>query len=149
MNTNYNNLITINKMAIKSYLCPSEYRKCIYLENNKSGIYCWTNLITGKIYIGSSINLKNRFYSYLSYKWLKTQSLKYNSKIYNALLKYGYSNFKLSILKYCDNDELCKWEQHYMDLLKPEYNILKFAGSRLSHRHSYATKLKLRSYKPT
>lgn len=117
MNINCNNQIAI----IKSYSNPYEDRKRIYLENrNKPGIYCLSNLITGKLYIGSSTNLTERFYCYLSYTKLKRQSLRYNSFINNALLKYGYSNFKLNILKYCDNNELHKWEQHYMNLLKPE-----------------------------
>lgn len=31
-------------------------------------------------------------------------------------------------------------EQYYMDLLKPEYNGLTVAGSRLGFKHSEATK---------
>ena len=134
----------------KSYYFPYEERKRIYVENrNKSGIYCWKNLITGKLYVGSAINLTKRFYCYLSYIRLQKESLRYNSRIHDALLKYDYVNFKLSILKYCNNNELNKWEQYYIDLLQPEYNILKYVGSTRSHRHSLATILKLRSYKPS
>jgi group I intron endonuclease len=52
------------------------------------------------------------------------------------LLKYGYSKFKLEILKYCSPAACLKWEQLYIDLLKPEYNILKTAGSLLGYKHS-------------
>jgi len=45
--------------------------------------------------------------------------------INKALLKYGYSNFKLEILEYCDKSVNIEREQHYIDLLKPEYNTLK------------------------
>jgi len=45
--------------------------------------------------------------------------------IYKALLKNGYSNFTLEILEYCDSEDLIKREQYYLELLKPEYNILK------------------------
>ena len=99
--------------------------------------------------MGSAINLTKRFYCYLSYIRLQKESLRYNSRIHDALLKYDYVNFKLSILKYCNNNELNKWEQYYIDLLQPEYNILKYVGSTRSHRHSLATILKLRSYKPS
>ena len=56
--------------------------------------------------------------------------------IEKALLKYGYSNFKLEILEYCDKDEVLSREQYYLDFLKPEYNILKQAGSSLGFTHS-------------
>lgn len=59
--------------------------------------------------------------------------------IEKALLKYGYSNFKLEILEYCDKDEVLSREQFYLDLLKPEYNILKKAGSSLGFKHSEET----------
>jgi hypothetical protein len=45
--------------------------------------------------------------------------------INKALLKYGYSQFSLSILEYCD--ELMIKEKYY--LLSPKYNILKEPGS--------------------
>jgi group I intron endonuclease len=56
--------------------------------------------------------------------------------ITRALLKYGYSKFKLEILKYCSPAKCIKWEQFYMDLLKPEYNIFKIAGSSLGSKRS-------------
>jgi group I intron endonuclease len=53
------------------------------------------------------------------------------SAIYSALLKHGYSNFGVDILEYCEPNKLITREQHYIDLLKPKYNICKTAGSRL------------------
>lgn len=63
--------------------------------------------------------------------------------ICKALLKNGYSKFELKILEYCDITDVIKREQHYMDLLKPEYNILKIAGSTLGFRHSKETLAKM------
>jgi len=60
--------------------------------------------------------------------------------IYKALLKHGYAEFKLEILEYCSADILLKREQHYFDKCKPEYNMLKIAGSPLGYRHSEAAK---------
>jgi group I intron endonuclease len=54
--------------------------------------------------------------------------------ISRALLKYGYSNFKLEILEYCEPSNCLEREQYYLDSLNPEYNILKIAGSCLGHR---------------
>lgn len=56
--------------------------------------------------------------------------------IYKALLKYGHSNFSLSILEYCEPDKCIEREQYYIDLFKPEYNILQTAGSSLGYKHS-------------
>lgn len=74
---------------------------------------------------------------------------KHDSIIYKALIKYNYENFRLDILKYCEIKELIKWEQYYIDLLNPEYNILKTAGSTLGHKHSSETIAKLKNYKPS
>ena len=49
--------------------------------------------------------------------------------IYKALLAHGFDNFKLEILEHCKPSDLIKREQHYIDLLKPEYNIIKIAVS--------------------
>lgn len=46
----------------------------------------------------------------------------------------GYDNFRLEILEYCDNNVLR--EQYYLDLLKPDYNILKTAYSLAGFKHS-------------
>ena len=64
--------------------------------------------------------------------------------IHKALLRYGYSKFKLEILEYCNKDEILAREQYYLDYLKPDYNISKIAGSPLGVKHSDATKIKMR-----
>lgn len=55
-------------------------------------------------------------------------------------MKYGYSSFKLEILEYCDTNNLLKKEQYYLDYLKPEYNVLRIAGSMLGFKHRESTK---------
>lgn len=47
--------------------------------------------------------------------------------IYKALLVYDYVNFTLEILEHCESSVLLEREQYYIDLLKPNYNILKIA----------------------
>jgi group I intron endonuclease len=97
-------------------------------------------LITNKIYIGSSISLGNRFSTYYSLAYLKNKVIKGSSIIYNSLLKYGHSNFSIDILEYCEPSLLVEREQYYIDILKPEYNILKNVGSRLGSKQSEETK---------
>ena len=64
--------------------------------------------------------------------------------ICNALLKYGYSNFMVEILEYCEPEDVISREQHYFDTLSPEYNVLKVAGSRLGKKHSEETLTRLK-----
>ena len=63
--------------------------------------------------------------------------------INKALLKYGYSGFQLEILEYCKPSDVILREQYYIDLLVPEYNILKIAGSSLGFKHSDVAKAKI------
>ncbi len=76
---------------------------------------------------------------------LETQIKTNKSFIYRSLLKYGYSNFRLEILEYCDPDKTLNREQAFLDLLQPHYNILKKAGSLLGFRHSEETIAKLKT----
>lgn len=112
--------------------------KVIILDDNrnKGGIYCWINNINDKIYVGSSVNLTERFYKYYSVKHLTMRK----TPIHNAILKNGYSNFSLAILEYiADKEETINKEQYYLDLLNPNYNVLEVAGSTLGYKHSEET----------
>lgn len=95
----------------------------------------------GKSYVGSAKNLSIRFKQYFNYNHLTAP--KRNMAIYKAILKYGYAEFRLEILEYCDPQELLKKEQFYMDKFNPEYNILKFAGSSLGYVFSEASRAKM------
>lgn len=115
----------------------------IFKDNkNKCGVYRWINLETNKSYVGSSVNLRRRFNTYYSFSYLTRNK----SLISKALLKYGYSRFRLEILEYCDPSVLMEREQYYIDLLKPEYNILKIAGSLLGFKHSDSTRERLSKF---
>jgi len=65
-----------------------------------------------------------------------------------ALLKYGYTNFSLTILDICDIDDLMSREKHFFEVYSPEYNILKIPGSPnrgSGWKHSEATIEKMRN----
>ena len=106
----------------------AHYLKKIILEENKgkSGIYMFTNKVTKDFYIGQSKNLYNRFLNYFNPSYIRRLK---NSIIGRAIIKYGYSNFSITILEYCDKVDLTAKEQYYFDTLKPVYNILKVAGA--------------------
>ena len=116
--------------------CELEKDRILFDNKNKPVVYRWINNVNNKTYIGSSANLTERLYKYYSIKHLT----KYRTPIHNALLKYGFKNFSLEILEYCEQgvDPVIR-EQYYFGLLKPEYNILEIAGSSLGFKHSEET----------
>src|ERR1700744_1045992 len=125
-----------------TYINIEEYKSSILKDNRgKSGIYRLNNTISGKSYVGSSVNIGNRLSIYYSNKAMFNKTRDRTSLIYSALLKHGYTNFNLDILEYCGVDILIKREQYYMDIIKPDYNILKAANSRIGSKHSLRQKL--------
>jgi len=123
----------------------ADTEKLNILKENKGkcGIYRWINIENNKSYIGSSIDLRRRLKQYYNISYIE----RFNSMlIYKSLLKYGYSKFKLEILEYCDLSDVIKREQHYIDIFKPEYNILKIAGSSLGYKHDEISLVKVRKH---
>jgi hypothetical protein len=104
------------------------------LDDNvgKSAIYRWLHNTKNKSYVGSSKDLHRRLKDYYNIDYLNRRVLTGNSRIYRALLNDGYGSFTLEILEYCDKSIIIEREQHYIDLLKPEYNIQSIAGIVLS-----------------
>ena len=96
-------------------------------NRNKIGLYRWIHKINANTYIGSSVNISVRMYTYYSLLSLA----KSNRPIDRALLKYGFSNFTLEILEYTDKNNVLETEQYYMDLFKHQYNIVGRFYSRL------------------
>jgi len=74
---------------------------------------------------------------------METQLNRGKSAIYSSIIKNGIYNFLLEILIYCSPEECIFLEQKLINLLKPEYNILKIAGSSLGFKHSEETRAKM------
>jgi len=126
LNKNFN----IEIKPVNYYNNMYDFKSIIIKDNkNKSGIYKFTNKLNGNFYIGSSVNLSRRFINYYSLSYIS--KVKSHLTISRAFIKYGYSNFELEILDYCNVSDLLKREQYYIDSLKPIYNIAKIAGSTL------------------
>jgi group I intron endonuclease len=89
-----------------------------------SGIYKITNLITQKFYIGSSIDLCRRKIEHFSA--LRTNK-HHSILLQRAFNKYGEENFIFEVVECCEKENLIKREQHYLDTLKPQYNISSLA----------------------
>lgn len=115
----------------------------ILAENRKKvGVYLWINNENGNKYVGSSVNLSVRMYTYYSLRSLA----KSNRPIDRALLKYGFSVFSFYILEYCTSENVLEREQYYLDLIKPEYNIVEKAGSTLGYKHTEDSLAKMRNF---
>lgn len=105
----------------------------------KTGIYQITNIINGKFYIGSAVNISKRRNQHVHYLRKNTHPNIHLQRSYN---KHGEENFTIEVLEYCGLEELLEKEQFYIDTLNPPYNICKIAGSVMGRKDSEETKIK-------
>jgi len=108
--------------------------------NSITGIYKITNKINNNFYIGSAVNIKIRFNTH---KRTLRNNNHCNEHLQRAWCSYGESSFSFEILEQCDRNDLIAREQHYINELMPQYNILPTAGSCLGRKHSQETKNKI------
>lgn len=108
-------------------------------KHSTSGVYKIRNVKNNKIYIGSTIGkLIKRC---IGHRTQLRYNIHANRHLQRAWNKWGEENFEFSILESCSKNKTIEREQHYMDTLKPNYNILKFAGGGiLGYRHTQKTK---------
>jgi group I intron endonuclease len=108
---------------------------------NTPGIYVIRNLINGHIYVGSAISLYRRYHQH--FVSLRHNSHK-NPHLQAAFNKYSEAAFGFAIFELVDNKaDLIAREQHFIDILNPEYNIHRIAGSSLGYKASLEARAKL------
>lgn len=78
------------------------------------GIYCITNNINGMKYVGQSVCIEERFIQHIEQNS--------NSKIHEAIVTYGVSNFKFEIIVQCSPQELDEQEVKFIRLLESYEN---------------------------
>lgn len=111
-----------------------------------SGIYKITNKETGKFYVGSSVNIKRRWYMH---KYELKRNNHGNKYLQNAWNKFGEAAFTFEIIKEVEpiKKKILKEEQFYLDALSPYgergYNISKEASSILGYRHTKEARRKI------
>lgn len=69
-------------------------------------IYCFTNNINGKKYIGQSIRSTNERYSNHKSSYKNKNSSSYDSILHKAFRKYGFENFNYKILVDIEDDNI-------------------------------------------
>jgi len=136
--------------VIKKYfdLHLVETQLLIAKENQrKSAIYMVLNLKNLNAYVGSasSDKINTRFRSHC------INNSGHSIILTRAIRKYGLNSFCFCILEYYpgfvqkenlnkNHIDLLKRETFYLELLKPEYNILTVGGSSLGYKHTEKTK---------
>lgn len=113
----------------------------------KSGIYQIKNLITGKVYVGSALNLRQRWAEHQS---TANRGIHRNRKLQAAWNKYGRDAFEFSILLYCEPHNLILYEQiviDALDVIKLGYNLSPKAGSSLGVKLTDSARAKISEVK--
>lgn len=88
------------------------------------GVYCITNKLNGKAYIGQSWNIHNRLRDY------KTYCSRSNSHLRSAFNKYGMENFYFGVVELFPDDV----SQSILDAAEDEYIM---AGNRMNPIFGY------------
>jgi group I intron endonuclease len=102
-----------------------------------SGIYSIVNKINGHRYVGSAIDISDRW---RKHKYELRKGTHHSKYLLNSWKKNGEDNFDFIVIEECEIDKLIEREQFYLDQSFPEYNTNKIAGSLLGFRFSEETK---------
>lgn len=108
-----------------------------------SGIYSITHRASGRVYVGSAVNIQRRWQVHLND--LRRGDHR-NSYLQNAFRKYGEAAFDFAVLEEVDDlARLIAREQAHIDQRqaasrKYGYNIAPKAGSQLGFKHSEKTR---------
>lgn len=105
------------------------------------GIYKIENKTTGKLYIGSSLDIRKRWIRHL---WDLENNKHHSIILQRAWNKYGKDDFVFEVIEECNIDNLLILEQKYLDEYLPIYNICPNAGNSYGRKDSMETRLKKR-----
>ena len=113
-------------------------------KNDYSGIYKIENLVNGKIYIGQSKQIRQRW---TEHKKELRHNRHRNEYLQRAWNKYGEENFKHEVLELCPEEDLDDMECYYIKLYdsfnnSKGYNLT--SGGKRRKEYSASTREKLR-----
>ena len=101
-------------------------------------VYKITNEVNGKLYFGiTKVGIKKRWNQH------KCNSTRKTYHLYNAIIKYGFENFKIDIIKLCDTDlEMYQLEKQLIEKYNtnnPLYGYNNSTGGEFSAKGSTRT----------
>ena len=95
-------------------------------QDHQCGIYLIAQRGTDFYYIGSSVNIKSRWYSHRRLLDLGRHA---NQRLQVAWATYGRDEFEFSVLELCDRGRLQALEQEYLIAFRPSFNISEKVGA--------------------
>lgn len=113
-----------------------------------TGVYMIENVVNGNVYVGSAVNLTDRWWQHRSDL---SKGVHRNDHLQKAWNKYGAAAFLFKEILYCAKEYLITWEQIAIDGLKAVigwsrmYNISPTAGSRLGAKVSGESRERIRA----
>jgi len=124
-----------------------EYQNIIFQLDSLSsgGIYLfWLLDDPTKLYVGSTLNLKKRFYAHHNNSLITNT----HPKFYNCVKKYGWSKFGFKVVELIEDKSLLIEKENILlnklfnnpSLMYNTLNILKFGNNWLNNKHSDKTK---------
>jgi len=110
-----------------------------------SGVYQIRNLVDGKVYVGSAVNLKNRW---VHHRKKLRKGTHHSNHLQRAWTKYGEDTFIFEVLGLCEKNGLLDEEQKLLDQRQSYddrhgYNMTPTAYSQLGRRHSEESKRRI------
>lgn len=110
----------------------------------KSGIYKIESINNPeRFYIGSTINFVSRRQQHFNKLNLNKH---HSSKIQRHVKEYGHDDLLFTIIEYCEEEDLIKREQFYIDTLKPYFNTSRSARRNTVTKMSDENKLKVGAF---
>jgi len=105
------------------------------MRTKETGIYIIKNKLNNKIYIGSAVDIVDRW---RRHKILLQKNKHHSPILQNSWNKYGKENFDFIIVEECNKDILISREQYYLDILlkanDDNFTFFKSNGYNVNHR---------------
>lgn len=102
----------------------------------RTGVYQIRNLKNDKVYIGSAANVEGFAHRWSTHKGQLNSGKHHSVLLQRACDKYGFHAFVFEVLLYCAPKDCLMYEQTYLDVYQPVYNICKHAGSQLGTKRT-------------
>lgn len=107
----------------------------------RPGVYAITNVLNKSVYVGSAVNIKNRWRKHIH---LLRRGLHHSPFLQNAYNKHGIKAFTLDVIEFVDDKtRLPEREQTWIDFFTPRYNLSPTAYSCYGYKHTPEARAKM------